>query len=90
MNDLVEQPKFDPAKHFAAMAERIKLNEGQTFGGAVVVVPPENGGEPIEILMLDNQADLTQFYATITSRVQRSVNEVDVKQRQQQGFGRKY
>ena len=36
------------------MAAMIELNADVVFGGAVVIIPPENGGEPIELLILDS------------------------------------
>lgn len=72
---------------FIQMAERIALNKDSNFGGAVVIVPPENGGEPIELLILDLKADPAQFWATIKTRIDIKIAELDEKQRTQQTFG---
>lgn len=89
MTDLVEITKNNVAERFRAMADKIDLNKAATFGGAVVIVPPNEGGDPIEILLLDNQADVIQFYATINARVTRNVNELETRNRTNQAFGRR-
>ncbi len=89
MNDLVETPKNEAAERFRAMAAMIELNADVVFGGAVVIIPPNEGGAPIEILTLDNQADVVQFYATIQARITRNVSELEAKSRTNQAFGRR-
>lgn len=89
MNDLVEKPKNDAAERFRAMATDIEHNDSSKFGGAVVIIPPKDGGDPIEILFLDNQADIVQFYATVSARITRNVNEIEAKNRSNQAFGRR-
>ena len=83
---LVEQPKNEAAERFRAMAASLDHNAAATFGGAVVIVPPT--GDPIEILMLDNKADLAQFWSTIKTRIDIKLAEIDEQQRNQQAFGR--
>ncbi len=39
-----------PSHRLCRMAEHINRNAGATFGGAVVIIPPDQGGEPVEIL----------------------------------------
>lgn len=57
------------AKCFSRMSERVLHNQDATFGGAVVIVPPKNAGEQIELLMLDAQGDPAQFWSTIQTRI---------------------
>ena len=72
---------------FRAMADAIDHNAaGATFGGGCVIYPPT--GDPIEILMLDNKADLAQFWSTIKTRIDIKLAEIDEQQRNQQAFGR--
>jgi hypothetical protein len=89
MSDLVEQIKNNAAERFRAMAAMIELNAEVVFGGAVVIIPPVEGGSPIEILTLDNQADVIQFYATIQARITRNVTELEAKSRSTAAFGQR-
>ena len=76
------------AEPFTKMAERITHNEGATFGGACVIVPP---GEttPIEMYVLDSAQDPGQFWATILTRIQTAIHDSDQKKLANQGFGRR-
>lgn len=68
------------------MAARIDHNaETSTFGGAVVIIPPDQGGEPVEILILDSQGDAAQFWSIVTHRVQTAITVLD--KQMQTGFG---
>lgn len=88
MNDqpLVERPEQVLAKHFRDMADRIEHNARETFGGAVVIVPPIGGGDTIEFLMLGSKPDLAQFYSTVTTKITVALNELQEKARSP--FGR--
>lgn len=88
MTDLVEQPRFEAPERFRAMAHDIEHNGSAKFGGAVVIIPPPNGGEPIELLMLDLKADPAQFWSTIKTRIEIKLAELDQAQRSQTAFGR--
>lgn len=68
MNDEPQLPSN--SERFRKMAERIDHNTDSGFGGACVFVPPSGAGDPIEILMLDNAADPAQFYSTVATRIQ--------------------
>lgn len=87
MSDLVEQPKNEAADRFRAMAADIDHNGASKFGGAVVIIPPANGGEPIELLMLDLKADPAQFWSTIKTRIDIKLSELDEARRNQTAFG---
>ena len=89
MTELVDIPKNEAAERFTAMAAAIEHNAGATFGGAVVIIPPPNGGEPIELLILDLKADPAQFWSTIKTRIEIKLAELDERQRSQQAFGRR-
>lgn len=89
MNDLVEKPKTDTSARFRVMAERIEHNNNAKFGGAVVIMPPEGGGDPIELLILDESADVAQFWATIKTRIEFKIAELDQKIRNQNSFSRR-
>lgn len=82
---LVEGRSNDPALRFSAMAERITHNANQSFGGAVVIVPPS--GDPIEILMLDPHSDIAMFWGTIRSKIDILLATAEAEKRRQQGFG---
>jgi hypothetical protein len=84
-----ENEPISNAERFRKMADRIELNKESGFGGACVIIPPQGAGEPIEILMLDNSADLAQFFSTVATRVQRAVDEAGNAQQLAMGFGRR-
>lgn len=91
------------SEYFRKMAERIDHNApttpvtivppaqgvpvSSTFGGAAVIVPPAQGGEAVELLVLDAKGDPAQFWGTILTRVQMEVRQLEDKQRIMQGFG---
>ncbi len=83
---LVEGRDTAPEKRFADMAIRIAHNASQSFGGAVVIVPPA-GAEPIEILMLDPHADLAMFWGTIRTKIDIALANAEAEKRRQSGFG---
>ena len=87
MSDEPEVPTN--AERFRKMAERIDHNKDAGFGGACVIIPPSGAGDPIEILMLDNSADLAQFFSTVATRVQRAVDEASNNSALASGFGRR-
>lgn len=70
-------PQSDP---FRKMAENIDHAHYQTnampYAGAAVIVPPQDGGDPVEVLLLDRKADPAQFWATVLTRVQMRINEI--------------
>ena len=78
----------DAANRFKAMQELLEKNDGQ-FGGAFVVVPPKDGGEPLETLILDNRQDPAQFWMLLKTKCDLELAALDVKQRQQATFGRR-
>ena len=79
----------DLLKKFEAMAERMSRNGDDNFGGAFVVVPPENGGEPIEPLILDAKQDPAQFWMLLKTKCDLELGALDQKQRQNAAFGRR-
>jgi hypothetical protein len=89
------QPLIERKPHGAAvilrrLADQIDLNDPASFGGVAVIVPPQDAGEPIEVLILDPKKNAAQFYATIKTRLEGQLSDLEVLQRQQQaGFGRR-
>ena len=79
----------DQAARFRQMAERIDHNSpphlDAAFGGAAVIIPPNQGGKPVELLILDASSDPAQFWATVITRINMVVSELDAQARQ--GFG---
>ena len=72
---------------FSAMAARIVGNEQNPFGGAFVVVPPENGGAALEVLILDATQDATQFWSILKTKCELALYELEEKQRNSAAFG---
>lgn len=69
------------AESFTTMAVRIEHNANSTFGGACVIIPPEGGGDAIELLLLDASADPAQFWSTIATRIQVVLTKLDDQKR---------
>lgn len=82
-----EPIQVGPETAFMTMAQRIIHNAGADFGGAAVIIPPTNGGEAIELLILDLKADPAQFWSTIRTRIDIKLAELDQIQRKQASFG---
>lgn len=77
----------DRSAVFRAMADRIDLNAGQDFGGAVVIVPPT--GEPVEMLLLDNAQHAAMFWSTVKTRADIALAEANEVQHPQSFGGRR-
>jgi hypothetical protein len=87
MSDELQAPSnADP---FRKMADRIEHNKDAGFGGACVIIPPGGVGEPIEVLLLDNAADPAQFYSTVATRIQITLEKVQAQNAQNVAFGRR-
>ena len=90
-----EAPLVDPkelsaqqaADAFTRMADAIVLNKQASFGGAVVIIPPEGGGEPVDILLLTKQSPVA-FWALLKATVDAALNELDAAARQNRPYGR--
>ena len=82
---MVDIPK---SVHFRAMADRLDHNVDSAFGGCFVVVPPTDGGDPIETLILDSKQDAAQFWMLLKTKCDIALGELDAKQRQASTFGR--
>lgn len=78
----------DNAEPFARMAESIRHNADKPFGGAVVWVPPDGKGEPVEMLLLNSPQDVAQFFGMIKATAELKLAEEAVReQRQNMGYG---
>ena len=77
------------ADRFRRMADDVERNADAGFGGAFVVVPPENGGEPFDTLILGASKDPGDFYVLLTSKCKTEIAAVDAANRQGQAFGRR-
>jgi len=70
---------------FSKMAKTIEMN-ADMFGGAFVVVPPDGGGENLEVLILDRSQDIANFWIMLKSKCDMEISKVDAQQRQQSGY----
>lgn len=77
------------AKLFDDMAARIRLNKDNAFGGAFVIIPPENGGDPIVTLILDGKQDPGQFYTLLKVKAETQIAVLDRLARSQNAFQRR-
>lgn len=85
MTDEPQPPSNSAA--FTKMAARIEHNKDAGFGGACVIVPPRDAGEPIEIFIIDDGSNPAQFYSAIASRIEITLEEQKAKASQNQAFG---
>ena len=90
---LIDENKRDAktiANLFRAMADTIELNGDGAFGGAFVVIPPTNGGDPVHTLILDASQDPAQFWGILKTKSDIALASVEQLARNQQaGFGRR-
>jgi hypothetical protein len=77
-----------PADAFRDMAARIERNEASEFAGALLLVPPD-GGDPVELLLVNPAHDLAFFWSTIHSKVQVAAREFEERARSNDPFGRR-
>lgn len=77
------------AARFRVMANRIDHNADAVFAGAAVIVPPAEGGEPVEMLIIDSSQSPAQFWGALLTKCQISLKDLDEKQRNTQAFGRR-
>ena len=71
------------------MAEALIKNRDQPFGGAFVVVPPAEGGDALETLILDSKTDAAQFWQMLLTKCQMMIATLDAQQRQNAFGGRR-
>lgn len=76
------------AKFFDDMAAKIRLNKDNAFGGAFVIIPPDQGGEPFQTLILDAKQDPAQFFILLKTKCESQITSIDQQARNQGGFAR--
>lgn len=77
----------DTPSRFRAMADAIDRNAEGSFGGAFVVVPPPDAGDPLETLILDSKQDAAQFWMLLKTKCDLELAALDQKQRTKATFG---
>jgi len=77
------------AKIFRRMAARLDHNADAVFAGAAVIVPPAEGGEAVEILILDSSLSAVQFWGNLSAKCKIALDELENKARNTQAFGRR-
>lgn len=77
------------ADNFQAMADRIRHNADQKFGGAFVVVPPDGQGDTLEVLILDTKMEPAQFWSTLKTKCDMALSELDTRARTVGAYGRR-
>jgi len=75
-NLIVERGVTDPSATFDQMAERIRHNADQGFGGAVVIQPPAQGGPVVAFMLLDETQDPVQFWTLVQSKAAAAIAEL--------------
>ena len=86
---LIERPPHGAATILRRLADQIDKNDADSFGGVAVIVPPQDAGAPIELLILDPARNAAQFYATIKTRLEAQLEDLQNQQRTAQGFGQR-
>ena len=84
----IVMPSTAPQR-FRSMADSIDRNAEGSFGGAFVVIPPPEAGDPLETLILDAKQDPAQFWMLLKTKCDLALAELDAKQRQNAAFGRR-
>jgi hypothetical protein len=77
------------AKIFRRMAARLDHNADAVFAGAAVIVPPAEGGEAVEMLILDIAQSPAQFWGSVKTKCELELGKLDEKSRNTQAFGRR-
>lgn len=87
MND--EPPKQpSAADRFRKMAERLDHNAADGFGGCFLIIPPVDGGEVIDTLILDTRQSAVQFWVLLKTKCEDEIIRLDAGGRAQQAFRR--
>jgi hypothetical protein len=76
------------ADFFRRMADLIEKNEAEPFGGAAVIVPPNDQAAIVQILQLSPEPDGALFWGLIRSKADEAVADLMQQQRTQQSFRR--
>jgi len=66
----------DASKLLREMADQIDRNEDSGFGGCFVIIPPDGGGKPISVLLLDSSQDAAQFWGLISPKAQMALQDL--------------
>ncbi|MFA5897701.1 MAG: hypothetical protein WC829_01180 [Hyphomicrobium sp.] len=77
------------ADSFRKMAAAIELNGADNFGGAFVVIPPHDGGDILETLVLDSRQDPAMLWMLLKTKCDMELTKLDQVQRQGNAFGRR-
>jgi len=77
------------ADRFRAMAAAIELNGADNFGGAFVVIPPTEGGDVLETLVLDSRQDPAMLWMLLKTKCDMELTKLDQAQRSGNAFGRR-
>lgn len=92
MTEIIDEyPEGKPtiADAFRKMAKRIDHNAADGFGGAFLIVPPANGGDAIDTLILDTLQDPAQFWLLLKTKCDIQIQKLDNAARQSQAFNRR-
>lgn len=87
MNDTPEKPIPLASDYFRKMAAAIDHNaEKGNFGGAFVILPPKDGGDVVETLILDSTQDAAQFWTLLKTKCDVQIRKADEASRHGQAF----
>ena len=86
---MVDETTKSVSDLFRKMAEDIDRNAGAGFGGAFVCVPPKDGGEAFQTLIVGEGTDPSDYWVLLKSKAEAQIRAVDQAARQGQAFGRR-
>ena len=90
MSNLLSDEAVKITAHwFRRMADDIERNASAGFGGAFVIVPPVQGGEPFAQLFVTFSQDPTDFWVLLSSKCKAAITAIDQANRQGQAFGQR-
>lgn len=73
---------------FRKMAARLDHNADAVFAGAAVIVPPAEGGDTVEMLILDSSQSAVQFWGNLAAKCEIELSKLKNADRNTQAFGR--
>jgi hypothetical protein len=76
----------EAAELFRAMADRLERNAATEFGGAFLIIPPEDGG-PLDGAFVTTTPNPVVFWSSVQGQVEIAVQRLTAPQ-QSRGYGR--
>lgn len=59
---------------FRSIADRLETNASVEFGGAFLVIPPTNGGDPIDGITVTSTPNPVVFWSSLEGQIELAIN----------------